>query len=219
MMLFLLMIFVGTAMANPHPQFVSLNEICPDIKIQMNYSTADNFTGTIVSGYKAPIAYLAVNTAQALCEVQKEATKRGYSLKIFDSYRPVKAVSFFQSWAKEPENNPSIKALYYPRYTREDLFKLGFIATKSSHSRGSAVDLTLWDPKSGKNLDMGSGFDYFDDIAHTNSKLVTRSQNANRLLLKNLMEEQGFKNFSQEWWHYSLKPELFPEEYFDFDVE
>lgn len=219
MRVLILMMFIGTAMAQPHPDFVSLGEICPQIKLQMNYSTSANFTGSIVHGYKAPVAYLSRVTAMALCEVQKDVQKRGLTLKIFDSYRPVKAVSFFQEWAKLPENNPAIKALHYPRYTREELFKLGFIATKSSHSRGSAVDLTLYDSKTGMDIDMGSEFDYFDDIAHTDSKLVTKSQSKNRMLLKELMEAQGFKNFSQEWWHYSLKPEMFPEDYFDFDVE
>lgn len=206
-------------MANVHPDFVSLETLCPEIKIQASYAGEQNFTGSIVRGYKAKKSYMAKAPAAALCEVQKAALKKGLTLKIFDAYRPVKAVSFFQEWAKLPETNPEIRKLYYPRFTREELFKQGYIASRSSHSRGSAVDLTLFDVKAGRDLDMGSGFDYFDDLSHTDSSKVTAAQNKNRMLLKDLMEAHGFKNFSQEWWHYSYKPEPFPEEYFDFDVE
>lgn len=215
----LLLILAGNAMASVPKEFVSLGELCSQIKVQASYSTIHNFTGEIVAGYKAQKAYLASAPAKALCEVQKKALDLGYSLKIFDGYRPVKAVSFFQKWAKLPETNPEIKKMYYPKFTRLELFEQGYIAKQSSHSRGSAVDLTLYDLKIGKDLDMGSGFDYFDDISHTESNKVTEVQRKNRMLLKELMEGHGFKNFSQEWWHYSFRPEPFPETSFDFDVE
>jgi zinc D-Ala-D-Ala dipeptidase len=220
MKLLILSLFIpGFVMSAPHPDFLSLGELCPDIKIQANYSTTENFTGSIVAGYKAQKAFMAKAPAAALCEVQKAAKEKGLSLKIFDGYRPVKAVQFFQDWAKLPETNPTIKELYYPGYTRLQLFEAGFIAKQSSHSRGAAVDLTLYELKSGKDLDMGSGFDYFDEISYTDSNKVTKEQKANRMILKNLMESRGFKNFTQEWWHYSFKPEPFPERSFDFDVE
>lgn len=206
-------------MAHVPSGFLSLSDICPDIKLQMSYATTQNFTGEVVDGYKAKKAYMAEAPAKALCQVYKEATKRGLGLKVYDSYRPVKAVSFFQAWAKKPETNPGIRELYYPRFTRQELFEQGYIAKQSSHSRGSAVDLTLFDLKTGKDLDMGSGFDYFDDLSHTDSPRVTMAQKKNRMLLKDLMESNGFKNFSQEWWHYSFRPEPFPNDYFDFDVE
>ena len=199
--------------------FISLNEICPSMKIQMSYATTDNFTGEVLSGYKAKIAYLAKAPAEALCKVQAEANKLGLALKIFDSYRPAKAVAFFQTWAKKPETNPEIKAHYYPKFTRLELFEQGYIAKQSSHSRGSAVDLTLVEVATGKALDMGSAFDYFDDLSHTESGRVSEEQKKNRMLLKNLMESRGFKNFFQEWWHYSFKAEPYPDQYFDFDVE
>src|SRR5690606_38802381 len=129
------------------------------------YSTKHNFTGSVVAGYKAQKAFMAKVPAKALCEVQKAAKKKGLTLKIFDSYRPVKAVQFFMDWAQLPEINPSIKELYYPKFTRQELFENGYIAKQSSHSRGSAVDLTLQEIATGKDLDMGSGFDYFDDIS------------------------------------------------------
>ena len=210
---------MGVSMAKIPSGFVSLNDVCPSMKIQMNYATSENFTGEVVAGYKAKKAYLAKDPAEALCLVQAEAIKRGLSLKIFDSYRPVKAVTFFQTWAQKPESNPHIKALYYPGFTRLQLFEQGYIAKQSSHSRGSAVDLTLVVAETGHSLDMGSAFDFFDDLSNTESPRVTAEQLKNRLILKELMEGKGFKNFSQEWWHYSFKPEPYPEMYFDFDVE
>jgi D-alanyl-D-alanine dipeptidase len=215
----LILIFSGTIMANPHPDFISLSEYCPGIKIQASYSTRDNFTGEIVRGYKAQKAFLSKTPAFALCEVQKAALEKGLSLKIFDGYRPVKAVQFFQDWAKKPEDNPDLKKLYYPTFTRLELFEKGFIAKQSSHSRGSAIDLTLIDLKTGRDLDMGSGFDFFDVISHTETNLVTENQKNNRMMLKEMMESKGFRNFHQEWWHFSFKPEPHPDQYFDFDVE
>lgn len=217
---FIFLIFLASlSMASVPSGFVSLNDLCPSMKIQMNYATTENFTGEVVAGYKAKNAYLAKEPAEALCLVQTQALKRGLSLKIFDSYRPVKAVSFFQDWAKKPETNPQIKQLYYPGFTRLELFEQGYIAKQSSHSRGSAVDLTLVEAETGRSLDMGSAFDFFDDLSNTESSRVTDEQMKNRLILKSLMEGKGFKNFSQEWWHYSFKPEPYPEHYFDFDVE
>lgn len=212
--------FIGTSMASSiHPDFVSLTDICPEIQIEASYATSNNFTGSIVNGYKARKAYMAKVPAAKLCDIQIKALKQGYSLKIFDGYRPVKAVEFFQSWAKLPETNMSIKERFYPKFTRLELFEAGYIAKQSSHSRGSAVDLTLVDLSTGKDLDMGSEFDYFDDLSNTDSPLVSAEQRANRMMLKKLMEDNGFKNFSQEWWHFSFKPEPFPERSFDFDVE
>lgn len=206
-------------MASIHPDFVSLSDVCPEMKIQANYSTKDNFTGAIVDGYKAKKAYLAKSAAKVLCEVQKDAKKKGYGIKIYDAYRPVKAVDFFISWAQLPETNPDLRNLYYPKFSREELFKAGYIAKQSSHSRGSTVDLTLFKLSDDKDLDMGSGFDYFDDISHTASNKVTAEQKKNRMLLKSMMEARGFVNFSQEWWHFSFKPEPFPGQSFNFDVE
>lgn len=199
--------------------FISLNDVCPTMKFGMSYATTENFTGEVVAGYKAKKAYLAKEPAEALCVVQTQALKRGLALKIFDSYRPVKAVTFFQDWAQKPETNPQIKQLYYPGFTRLELFEQGYIAKQSSHSRGSAVDLTLVEAKTGRALDMGSAFDFFHDLSNTDSPKVTAEQKKNRQILRELMESNGFKNFSQEWWHYSFKPEPYPDQYFDFDVE
>lgn len=219
---FIISVFFITArisMASAPSTFVSLNDLCPSMIFQMSYATSENFTGEVVTGYKSKIAYLAKGPADALCLVQADAQKIGLTIKIFDSYRPVKAVSFFQAWAQKPETNPHVKQLYYPGFTRLELFEQGYIAKQSSHSRGSAVDLTLVVTKTGLSLDMGSAFDYFDNLSNTDSPKVTPDQKKNRQLLKQLMESRGFKNFSQEWWHYSFRPEPYPDQYFDFDVE
>lgn len=202
-----------------HSDFVSLEEVCPEIIIQVDYSTIHNFTGEIVPGYKATKALMARSSAEALGRVQVKALSQELSLKIFDAYRPVKAVSFFQEWAQRPETNPEIKARYYPTFSRLDLFEKEFIAKQSSHSRGSAVDLTLVDLKTGQELDMGSIFDFFHETSHTDSPLITEEQRGNRMLLKTLMGGEGFRNFFQEWWHFSIRPEPFPNQSFDFDIE
>jgi len=215
----LILLFSGATMAENLNKFISIAEYCPGIEVQADYSTAKNFTGSIVRGYKSKKAYFALIPAKALCKVHAAAKLRGLGLKVFDAYRPVKAVESFQEWAKLPENNHHLKELYYPRFSRLELFEKGFIAKKSSHSRGSAIDLTLYELNSGKELDMGSRFDFFDEISHTESPFITREQQNNRRLLKDLMESNGFKNFSQEWWHFSFRPEPYPDQYFDFDVE
>lgn len=200
------------------PEFISLKEHCPGILIEASYATPDNFTGEVVPGYKAKKALLPKVPADALALVQQDALLRGLTLKIFDGYRPVKAVAFFQEWAKRPENNPKIKELFYPKFTRLELFESGFIALQSSHSRGCATDLTLAVVETGLELDMGTRFDYFDTRSYTDSPEISEEQCKNRQLLKSLMEARGFKNYYQEWWHYSYRPEPYPGQYFDEDV-
>ncbi len=185
----------------------------------MSYSTTNNFTGTVVPGYKMGKALLALGPAQALARVQTRALSLGLSLRIFDSYRPVKAVQYFQDWSKLPETNLILKQRYYPGFDRRILFEQGFIARQSSHSRGCAVDLSLQDLTTGEELDMGTEFDFFHEKSFTDSPELNGVQRTNRKLLKDLMEEEGFKNFYQEWWHFSFKPEPFPDQYFDFDIE
>lgn len=199
--------------------FISLADVYPDIKIQADYSSEENFTGQIVPGYKARKALLASVPARALSEVQKDAKSRGLCLKVFDAYRPAKAVKFFLEWSNLPESNTELKEIYYPKYSRLELFQNGFLSERSSHSRGCTVDLTLIDDVLGTELDMGSRFDYFDTISHTDSPLISAHQMQNRLMLKSLMEAHGFKNYSKEWWHYTYRPEPYPDQAFDFDIE
>lgn len=199
--------------------FISVSELCPSIKIEASYATVGNFTGEVVPGYKAVKAFITKEAGKALCKAQTIAEQQGMALKIFDGYRPVKAVTFFQHWAGREEENHEIKKIYYPKFTRQQLFEQGYIAKQSSHSRGGTLDLTLVDLKTGKDLDMGTIFDYFDEHSWTASLKVSEKQRANRQILKTIMESQGFKNFHQEWWHYSLVNEPYPDQYFDFDIE
>jgi zinc D-Ala-D-Ala dipeptidase len=217
--LILILALSTPVMAMIPSDFSSLSELCPDLIIRADYAGPDNFTGETIPGYLAPKAYLARIPAQALCRAQQEARKRGLTLVIFDAYRPAKAVRFFQEWAQRPETNPEIKQAYYPKYSRLQLFEQGYIAARSGHSRGSAVDLTLADATSGKELDMGTRFDFFDELSHTIAPGITALQRKNRRLLLELMQSFGFRNYSKEWWHYSYRPEPYPDHYFDFDVE
>ncbi len=199
--------------------FVSLSQSCPGLVVSADYATRDNFTGSVVDGYRRVEAVLSEKGARALCAVQEEAARQGLALKIFDAYRPEKAVRFFQEWAQRPEGDPERKRRHYPTHTREELFERGYIAARSSHSRGSAVDLTLVRASSGQELDMGSIFDYFHERSHTAARGLSSAQRANRQLLKGLMEKHGFKNYDKEWWHYSLVQEAFPGQSFDFDIQ
>lgn len=213
-----MLIFIPQGHAMIPEGFVSLSKLCPEVIIQSNYATIDNFTGTVVNGYKRVEAIFSEVGAKQLCIIQAEAKKMGYTLKVFDAYRPVKAVRFFQDWAHIVEEDLAIKEKYYPTLTKKQVFEQGYIAQQSSHSRGSAVDLTLVD-SNGKELDMGTIFDFFHEKSHTMNPGISKQQKKNRAILKALMEDNGFKNFSQEWWHYSLVSEAFPGQYFDFDVE
>jgi zinc D-Ala-D-Ala dipeptidase len=205
-------------MSRSYFDFLSLGDVIPGIHIQADYSTPFNFTGQIVPGYRTKKALLLKEPSLALLLVQKEAQSRGLSLKIFDGYRPIKAVTFFRQWALLSEDNFENKALYYPHLSRGELFNNGFLASESTHSRGVAVDLTFVEISSGLELDMGSRFDYFDCISNTDSPLITSFQRDNRYLLKQMMEKYGFSNFSKEWWHYTFT-EIISSDAYDFDIE
>ena len=192
--------------------FTNINTSLPSIHYDMRYTTDNNFIGKPIDGYKEPICYLTNETAPALKKVQKALQKQGRSLRIFDCFRPQRAVDHFVRWAKDL-NDTKMKKHYYPNVKKSDLFKDGYIAAKSGHSRGSTLDLTI------DGLDMGTPFDYFDPRSHTNAKSVTKKQHKNRMFLKKVMEENGFKNYAEEWWHYTLKGEPFKEHYFDFVIE
>lgn len=184
----------------------------PSVVYEIRYEGEHNFIGRRIDGYKAPKCLLAKEAAIALGRVQKELKARSLSLKVFDCYRPQRAVNHFVTWAKDPSDT-KMKKEFYPHVEKKNLFKKGYIASKSAHSRGSAVDLTI------ASLDMGTPFDFFGPKSHTNNPDVSVEARKNRELLKGLMEKQGFKNYSKEWWHYSLKEEPFPDRYFDFEVE
>ena len=181
-------------------------------------SPNDNFLGTRVDGYEKDLVIISTPAAKALQGIQAKLTTFGLSLKVFDAYRPQRAVDHFVRWAKVL-NDTLTKQKYYPNVAKKDLFKLDYIAARSGHTRGSTVDLTIVDLKTGKEIDMGSGFDFFGTPSHPTYPKLTPKQRANRLLLRNLMLEAGFKPYSKEWWHFTLKNEPFPDTYFDFPIK
>ena len=215
---FLLIFIVTFAFAQLHKGFVYVEDIIPDIKIELRYYSINNFIGKPIEGYKANKLILSQNATQALKKVQDELTANGYYLKVFDAYRPQRAVNHFMRWAKDL-NDTLNKQEFYPNVKKENLFKEGYIASKSGHSRGSTLDMTLVDIQTGKALDMGSPYDFFGVESWVNYEGITKKQKANRQLLQTVMIKRGFRNYPNEWWHFTLRNEPFPDTYFDFVVE
>jgi D-alanyl-D-alanine dipeptidase len=197
--------------------FVLLSDLVPGIVQEIRYFSTYNFVGERVDGYEEPVALLTVEAARALKAVAGEVNAQGYRLKVFDAYRPACAVKHFMLWGIE-DLDLRMKPYFYPDLEKQTLFKEGYIASQSSHSRGSAVDLTLLDMRTGKELDMGSPFDLFSPLSHPDSKEVTETQFENRMFLQNAMTRNGFKPIYCEWWHFSLKDEPYPDTYFEFPV-
>ena len=194
--------------------FVYLNDIDDSIIVDLKYYSSENFTGRFVDGYLANKAILTNEAGLALSNAQKDFNKLGYSLILYDAYRPQSAVDFFVRWSTNL-NDTIFKNLYYPDIKKSNLFELGYIAYKSGHSRGSTIDVSLVDMTTNKEIDMGTIFDYFGIESHTFYDNLTENQKANRLLLYEIMSNNGFQNYSKEWWHYTLKNEPF-QKYFDF---
>jgi len=194
--------------------FVYLNDIDDSIIVDLKYYSSENFTGRLVDGYLANKAILTNEAGIALSNAQKDFNKLGYSLILYDAYRPQSAVDFFVRWSTNL-NDTLFKNLYYPDIKKSNLFKLGYIAYKSGHSRGSTIDVSLVDITTNKEIDMGTIFDYFGIESHTFYDNLTENQKANRLLLYEIMSNNGFQNYSKEWWHYTLKNEPF-QKYFNF---
>jgi len=190
----------------------------PPMELEIRYSTSNNFVGEPISGYGAARALLSIEAVQALSKVQIQLTKKGMGLKIFDAYRPQRAVDHFVRWATDIEDNAK-KQQYYPNVKKSNLFREGYIAKQSGHSRGSSIDLTMIDLDSGTEIDMGSSWDFFDPISWPSSKAVTREQRANRKALQTIMLENGFRPLREEWWHFTLENEPFPNTYFDFSID
>ncbi|MFD1095000.1 M15 family metallopeptidase [Salegentibacter chungangensis] len=207
------------AQNSPLPEgFIHVKEAVPGVAYEIRYAGDHNFMGRPVTGYKKAEAILSEPAAQALCLVQKDLKKKGYGLKIFDAYRPQQAVDHFVSWASKPGDTLA-KAEFYPDVAKNRLFQLGYIASRSGHSRGSTVDLTIIDLETGREIDMGSPYDFFGDISHHNTSKIGKKQKGNRELLKNAMMKQGFRPYSEEWWHYTLRNEPYPDTYFNFEVK
>ena len=197
--------------------FVLLGEAVPRIVQEIRYYSAYNFIGERIDGYEEPCALLTKEAARALKSVANEMNVRGYRLKVFDAYRPATAVKHFVLWGIE-DTDIRMKQYFYPDLEKQELFIKGYIAKQSSHSRGSTVDLTLLDMASGKEVDMGSPFDFFGEISHPDYRGITDEQYQNRMELRNCMIRNGFEPIDCEWWHFTLKDEPYPDTYFDFPV-
>ncbi|UHQ56026.1 M15 family metallopeptidase [Microbulbifer sp. YPW16] len=188
------------------------------IRVEMKYFTGDNLVGEPLDGYRANHCLLVPVAAEALQKVADDLARRGLGLEVFDCYRPQRAVDHFVRWAGAPEDF-STKSQFYPREKKSQMFERGYIAERSGHSRGATVDLGLYNLQSGESLDMGTGFDFMDERSATAFPLENPEAVRNRQLLKDSMAAHGFVNYAQEWWHYTYKPEPWPEQYFDIPVE
>ncbi len=198
--------------------FVVLTDIVPDAIMEIRYYTLYNFIGDRVRGYEEPVALVTKETAYALREVQKEIEPLGYTIKVFDAYRPQMAVDHFVEWARNL-NDVRMKNYFYPEENKANLFARGYIASRSGHSRGSTVDLTLYDLRNQCDVDMGGTFDYFGYRSHPDYPNITDQQKRNRQLLRSVMLKHGFRGIDTEWWHYTLNNEPYPNQYFNFTVK
>ena len=197
--------------------FVVLADFVPHIVQEIRYYSTYNFIGERIDGYEEPCALLTVEAARALKTVSNELNVQGYRLKVFDAYRPACAVKHFALWGIE-DQDIRMKPCFYPELEKQELFAKGYIARQSSHSRGSTVDLTLLDMKSGKEVDMGGPFDYFGELSHPDYRGITDEQFENRMFLQKAMVRNGFQPIDCEWWHFTLKNEPYPDTYFNFPV-
>ena len=222
---FYLVLTSQTVLANTDksslPQgFVYLSDIIPGIETDIRYFSNDNFVGQRISGYLQPKAILSEKAATALAKVQKDLLTFGFGLKVYDAYRPQRAVDHFVRWAKDLSDT-KMKAQYYPAVKKINLFTDGYIAAKSGHSRGSTLDVTLISTVGEKTieLDMGTHWDYFSLKSWSKHLALTPGQRANRMLLQQVMTKHGFDFLKEEWWHFTLKDEAFPRQYFDFIIQ
>lgn len=200
------------------PAFVDAAIAVPGLAVEMRYFGTDNFVGRRIDGYRAPRCLLTRKAAAALAAVQRDLAARDLGLKVFDCYRPVRAVRDFVRWARDPAD-VARKEAFYPDIDKRHLFRDGYIAERSGHSRGSTVDLTVIRRADGTALDMGTPFDFFGPGSWPGSREVSAGQRANRDLLAAAMARAGFRPYEQEWWHFTLQNEPFPETYFDFPVQ
>ena len=206
-----------TASNMDYSGFVIVNDVIPDIVTEMRYYSTFNFVGAHIDGYEEPVALLTKEAAEKLKKASDEFDKLEYRIKIWDSYRPQRAVDHFMRWGKN-ESDAKMKKYFYPDLTKKEVFEGGYVATQSGHSRGSTLDITLLHKINGTDVDFGSGFDYFGELAHFNYTGVTEEQLNNRKLLNKIMVESGFDALPEEWWHFTLKNEPYPKTYFNFPV-
>ncbi len=197
--------------------FVELRELIPTLHVEFRYFSDNNFVGSVVEGYHAERVFMTREAATALVNVQNEFAAFGLSLKVFDAYRPQRAVDHFVRWAEDLEDR-KMKQVFYPSVAKDNLFDEGYISARSGHSRGSSVDLTLVDMASGEELDMGTPWDFFDPSSWPSYQNLSTQVRANRNLLAAVMTKHGYRAIRTEWWHFNLENEPYPDTYFDFPV-
>ena len=197
--------------------FVLLSDYVPHAVQEIRYYSTYNFIGDRIDGYEEPCALLTREAARALKAVSNEMIVQGYRLKVFDAYRPAAAVRHFVLWGIE-DQDVRMKPYFYPDLEKQALFAQGYIAKRSSHSRGSTVDLTLLDMQTGKEVDMGGPFDLFSELSHPDYRGITEEQYGNRMRLQQAMVRNGFRPLDCEWWHFTLQNEPYPDTYFEFPV-
>jgi len=220
----LILPMVSPARAQPPAGFVDAAAVVDGLVVDMRYFGEDNFVGRRIDGYEAARCLLSRPTAAALARVQRDLAPQGYGLKVFDCYRPARAVMHFVRWARDLRDVKR-KADFYPDVDKRDLFRLGYISNRSGHSRGSTADLTLVRLGQGApveigavELDMGTRFDFFGVQSWPSSKAVSAEAQANRKILATAMRRGGFSAYAKEWWHFTLRNEPYPGSYFDFPV-
>jgi len=233
------MIAALVALALAPSQFVALDRVDATIAQDMRYATAHNFVGRRIAGYREPVCILTRRAARALHRAQVRLRPEGYGLKVYDCYRPTRAVAQFSRWADDASDQ-KMKREFYPRVDKRRVFELGYVAHRSGHSRGSTVDLTIirlppkaqpaWDGRlrsctaryrrrfRDNSVNMGTGYDCMDPRAHTLNPAIRGRAHRNRLLLRRTMDAAGFAPYDNEWWHFTLRSEPYPEKYFDFPV-
>ncbi len=207
----------GYTLSNDSSDFVLLSEAVPDAILEIRYYSTYNFVGDRIDGYEEPVAILTKEAAEALRAVSDDLKEKGYRLKIYDAYRPQMAVTNFVEWAEDTDDT-RMKEYFYPELDKSVLFEQGYINAHSGHSRGSTIDLTLFDMKTEKEVDMGGTFDYFGELSHPDYTGITEEQYANRMILREAMMAHGFRPLEEEWWHFTLEDEPYPETYFTFPV-
>lgn len=204
-------------LSNDSSGFVLLSDAVPDAILEIRYYSTYNFVGKRIAGYEEPIALITKEAATKLKEVSDELIEKGYRLKIYDAYRPQMAVGNFVDWAKDV-NDIKMKKYFYPDLDKSVLFPQMYIMEYSGHTRGSTVDLTLFDMNTEKEVDMGGTFDYFGEESHPDYKGITDEQYKNRMILREAMLSHGFKPLETEWWHFTLEDEPYKDTYFTFPI-
>lgn len=198
--------------------FLYVDEVIEDCIVDAKYAGTDNFIGSPIDGYLKPLVVVTKEAAERLVKAAEVLRQKGYVMKFFDCYRPQRAVDHFMRWGAVVEDDRR-KPIHFPNVNKADMFDLGYICRKSGHSRGCAVDLTIVDVNTSQELDMGSIFDYMDIRSHHGAEGLTKQQEQNRAILRDAMLSNGFRLYKEEWWHYIVDPEPYPDTYFDFPIE